>query len=184
LAQQWLEFNEARDYLNVDTEQLCDLVINESIETIPEQDQLYVDVSSASNCCLDSDIYEGRNIDSLRQELVSMKVESAWLKSENLKNRMIIDDYYERFNKLKNLQEELVGVINQQSETIRVLKGYKKKEEKVPVEKKPKRNQSQLGISIWMLLPLLGLVLTAIIEVMKSTDPYWYKDVFKLLGIG
>jgi hypothetical protein len=184
LTQQWLEFNDARDYLNVGLEHLCDLVINNDIEAIAEQDQLYVDVSSVPKNYLDKNTYERRNIDSLKHELVSIKLESAWLKSENMKNSAIIDDYYERFNKLKNLQEELVSVINQQSETIRVLKGYKKKEVKVPVEKKPQKNQQSLGISIWMLLPLIGLVLTAIIEVMKASDAYWYKGVFSLLGIG
>jgi hypothetical protein len=119
------------------------------------------------------------DVDFLRQELAALMTEVAWLKSENMKSSNMITDYHTKFSKLKTIQKELLDVVDQQSDTIRTLKGYKPDKYKSDDEKE-KYNQIA---SIWMFLPILGLFATAVLELSKYYQIYSVKDFFQFIGI-
>lgn len=104
-------------------------------------------------------------VNNLNNDLESIKVEYAWLESENMRNNLVLSDYHEKLLKLRKIQQELVEIVNQQAETIRTLKGYKKQ----PVVNNNKKNF--FSFSIITLLPVTGMILTAIIEFIRLYNP-------------
>lgn len=181
MAQKWLELNKATEELNVELEYLCNLVINGTIKSTTRGEQLFVDVLSLQDTddvtCIDDDL-------GAEDEVDSIKIESAWLKSENMRNNLVIKDYHEKFAQLKVIQKELIDIINQQADTIRLLKGYPAAKVKAENAKQEgSANRHNIGISLWMLLPFVGLFLTAGIELVKAYNLYSLKNILSFLGI-
>jgi len=118
---------------------------------------------------------ENNNIEekvlSLKKDLETIKVEYAWLESENMKNSKVLTDYNDKLLKLKRVQLELIEIINQQAEEIRSLKGYKKQHTNNNEKKK------LINIPIIMLLPIAGMFLTGIMEYMRLYDPNLISNV-------
>ena len=183
MSHKWVEINKASEVLDLELEYLCDLVIKGSINTTTCEDTLLIDISELSDNS--DDCYKGnaRSVDTIRGELEKLKLESAWLKSENMMNSQMISDYHEKFAELKEIQKELVEVINHQSETIRVLRGYHPTESNnEPVDYVDISAKHKGSFSIWMFLPIVGLCLAAMIEVLKKYHIHDFHDLMFYLG--
>lgn len=184
MSEQWIEINKASEVLDINLEKLCDLVIKGMITTSTCDDQLMVDIATLpdidESCALDNN----RCIDTLKSELEKMKLESAWLKSENMMNKKLIEEYHAKFAELNAIKKELIEVINHQSETIRAMKGYNSVEKldgNLECIKYPARKRS--GSSIWMLLPMIGLATAAFVEICKVKNICNLDDLLHYIGL-
>lgn len=105
-----------------------------------------------------------KQVELLVGQLNTYKSHHAWMESEKMKNSKLIGDYEKKFVEMKILQEELMRVVKQQSQTIRELKGYKKtRAHNVPTSEKKREGV----ISFWMALPIFGMLGTAIVEICR-----------------
>ncbi len=180
MSNNWLELREATQELDMELEYLCELVINGQVRTTTDKDRLLIDLTSVPIVDERDNLLDAEQYDSLEQEVESLKLECAWLKSENMRSDRIINEYFDKFTDLKKIQEELVQIINQQSEIIRELKGYSKPKKQNIKKVKPKRNSV---LSLWMFFPIAGLFLTAFIEVVRTYQISNVSDFLKLIGV-
>lgn len=183
----WLEINTASEYLDVDLEFLCEQVIRGQIKSTTSDDLLMVEISAFE------DTFEELEKDSIQDdieeeepsfsEIEELKTRIAWLESEKMSYVQMVNDYKKNFTELQTLQEQLMKVINQQSETIRTLRGYKTVDKDArDMEKQNKSRSFQPITSIWMLLPVIGLLLTAGYEIIKTYELYSLFNIKTVLG--
>ena len=184
MTEKWLEINEASSVLDIELQYLCDLVIDGKIKTTTCDNALLVDIESVESDIKSCYFENARSIDSLKEELERLKVECAWLKSENMMNLQKIKDYHTRFSELQKIKDELIEVINHQSETIRALKGYHmpviSEENSVSIRHTGKYSS---GISLWMFLPVLGLAIAAAVEIIKTNHIFTFDAFLRYLGM-
>lgn len=182
----WLEIREASEVLDVELEYLCDQVINGTVKTSTCDDLLMIDVLSLPDFSEVSYDRNAMSVETVRKELEKFKVEYAWLKSENLMNAKLIEDYHVRFSELKRIQSELIEVINHQSETIRALRGYNsiaRCDQETQLEAMPQAKRVNTGFSLWMFLPILGLSMAAMVEIFKVQHIYSFDDFLRYIGM-
>lgn len=185
MEQKWTEINKASKELDLDLEYLCDLVIKGTITTTTCDDTLLIDTNSLP--CIE-DIERGIssvNRLSVEEDLEDLKVECAWLKSENMKYKQHTEDYQEKFVELREIQRELIDVINHQSETIRILRGYHTQARKAGMldDFSSGGEAKRAGISLWMMLPILGLLLAAGIEILNKYQIHNTADILRYVGM-
>ncbi|MGD9579802.1 MAG: hypothetical protein AB7V50_00375 [Vampirovibrionia bacterium] len=185
MEQKWIEINKASKEFDLDLEYLCDLVINGTITTTTCDDTLLIDRNSL--CSLEDldGMVAKVDIESVEEALEELKVECAWLKSENMKYKTHVEDYQEKFVELREIQRELIDVINHQSETIRILRGYHTQARKAGMldDFNSTGEPRKPGISLWMLLPMIGLILGAIIEICSKYQIHNTEDVLRYVGL-
>lgn len=180
----WLEINSASKYLDVELEFLCEQVIKGHVNSTTSDDQLMIDVSSFEDTaqeCAQKNIDE---VEAYLAEIEDLHTKIAWLESENMGYEKRVEEYQKNFLELKGLQTQLMTVINQQSETIRKLRGYKPVDKAAKEIKKSKRQRAFQPIaSLWMLLPVIGLLLTAAYEIVKTYELYSIASIKTVLGL-
>jgi flagellar biosynthesis/type III secretory pathway chaperone len=179
---QWLEINEATEVFNLELEYLCELVVNGELRTATEKDKLLIDVSSMPVYLDQANSTNNELFVPLNDELSVLRNECAWLKSENLKNKRIIEEYFCKFTELKGIQAELIELVNQQADTIRELRGYPGKQKRLQKQQQKQRRSNPVAM-VWMCFPLFGLFLTAFIEVVKTYQISNLGDFLKLIGL-
>lgn len=185
LEQKWTEINKASRDLDLDLAYLCDLVIKGTITTTTFNDTLLIDTNSLP--CIDEleCVVKNVDIESVEEELESLKIECAWLKSENMKHKTHVEDYQEKFVELREIQRELIDVINHQSETIRILRGYHTQARKAGMldDFSSGGETKRAGISLWMMLPIIGLLLAAAIEICNKYQLHNTEDILRYVGM-
>lgn len=182
--QKWVELNKAKSELDVDFDYLYDMVINGSIKSTLLNDEILVDISPLKKNRNKTNQRSIRTFDSLKQELEAVREDYIWLKSENMRNDRTIQEYYQKFKELKSMNDHLMDIIAQQAAEIRTLKGYSKasrRSEAVYYDNIPKtpRKQKGLGISFWMMMPVFGLILTALVEFVKTYHIINFTEILK-----
>lgn len=178
MAKRWVELSKVTKEVDIEIDYLCDLVINGSVKTMKRNNELLVDIKSLPNASIEEETSKDSSLYNIKDELDSVKIEYTWLKSENMRNNQLIEEYQEKCTELEETQNRLKLVINNQAATIRKLKGYNGKTK----NSIPDREKAGLGLSLWMLMPIIGLLITAALEITKKYHVNNFSDVIKLLA--